>query len=383
MTSTSVTRRKDTGRPGNGGKYDHTAGGRSGASLDTASEIDQDGEDLLDARPVCEICKEPTEEKDRNGTIMCLDCQDLDDEDDEDEAPLKVRVPTDLGWYLQTYHSGVLSPATVAKAMAQATGETPSDALALATYEHIVADNTRRAAREDEKAAMSPEQRKIADLLDAYDDAEAIYRDATDEAEEKGFAPPASAYQNHDDALANIAHEAVSLLREQQDAPSTSTSASAGGAVTLRPMNGAEMHEAMNAATQAVDLYWDHARGADILDMLDEDADDRGWDLNQAAYAELDDWDEGDGPYLVANIYDAAGNRLASEVTASGAHFRYEEVPDALRPDLATLPESIGADMKSFKRERMILDLNKVRAFDYDAAEIAARQAAANALLGI
>lgn len=34
----TATRRRDTGRPGNGGMFDHTAGGRSGASLDSGIE---------------------------------------------------------------------------------------------------------------------------------------------------------------------------------------------------------------------------------------------------------------------------------------------------------------------------------------------------------
>lgn len=33
-------------------------------------------ESLVDARPVCEICGDPTTDKDSHGTLMCLDCQE-------------------------------------------------------------------------------------------------------------------------------------------------------------------------------------------------------------------------------------------------------------------------------------------------------------------
>lgn len=247
--------------------------------------------------------------------------------------------------HVSLYSDDILSPDSVKRAMHDL-GRGTTDAFVLGTYEDILRE--RRASREE----------RIASVLASYDAAEKTYQAALAEAEADGYEVSSSVYEAHDDALAAIAHDAIALLREQREADRTPPARAATDVidpVTLRAT--------LARSVEALEAFQDREACSEILDEIAEYGEYAGgFDKSQVAYLVIDQ----DGGETWVDVHDQNGDVLAREVVVTG-WMRRGEVPEVMRPDLATMPASVGANLKYHRREFMVIDAAKVTAHDFEA----------------
>jgi hypothetical protein len=123
----------------------------------------------------------------------------------------------------------------------------------------------------------------------------------------------------------------------------------------------AALRATLSRSADVLEAFQDREACSEILQEIAEYGQDNGvFEGFEPAYLVLDQ----EGGESWVDVHDKDGNVLAREVVVMG-WMRRGEVPVEMRPDPATMPASIGANLKYNRREYMVIDAAKVTAHDF------------------